>query len=227
MRARWTTMAGLVLVAGYAALLVGVAVTTESTLRRDDPGAPGDAVDRFIDAWGRSRRATFVTIGTFERRSEVTGAVISSEDVVAQRPPRRVHHQLGGVDGRDDDRLLVCPAPPPGEEDEPEPCRVGSPGRRSYEESVVRELQGLASIVGSVDEGKGPLYAVTEPAAGCFALDLRRPDPRAPFGLAATFCFDRATGAPVRTEVRYEGGISELVVVEEIRTTVSDADLEP
>lgn len=227
MRARWATIAGLVLVAGYAALLVGVAVTTDSTHRREDPGAPGAAVDRFIEAWGRSRRATFVTVGTFERRSEVTGAVISSEDVVAQRPPRRVHHQLGGVDGRDDDRLLVCPAPPTGEEDEPEPCRFGSPGRRSYEESVVRELQGLASIVGSVDEESSALYVVTEPAAGCFALDLRRPDPRAPFGVAATFCFDRATGAPVRTEVRYEGGISELVVVEEIRTTVSDADLEP
>ena len=216
-------MLGVALVAGYAALLV-VATLTTST---GDPAGGRDggptAAARFVEAWERSRRATYVTTGTFERRSEVTGAAIASEDVVAQRPPRRLHRQLGGVDGRNDDRLLVCPAPPPGQEDDPEPCRLGAPGGRSYDQSVRREVEGVRSVV----EGPDPLYAVTEAQDGCFALDLRRPDPRAPFGVGATFCFDEETGAPLRTEVRYEGGIRELVVVEEVRTEVRDADLEP
>lgn len=224
MRARWSTVAGVVLVAGYAGFLVWAAVTTTDGDARRDPATDADgAADRFVEAWERSRRATYVTVGTFERRSEVTGAAITSEDVVAQRPPRRLHRQLGGVDGRDDDRLLVCPAPPPGEEDDPQPCRLGTPGGRTYDESVAREVEGVRSIVRGLD----PLYGVSEPGAGCFRLDLRRPDPRAPFGVDATFCFDAETGAPVRTEVHHEGGIRELVVVDEVRSDVSDADLEP
>src|SRR5690606_23235860 len=124
-------------------------------------------------------RATFVTSGTYERRSAVTGAAIASEDVVAQRPPRRLHRQLGGVDGRDDDRLLVCPAPPPG--DEPAPCRLGAPGGPTYDESVARELEGLRSML----LGPDPLYAVELAEPGCYRLELRRPDPRAPFGIEA------------------------------------------
>lgn len=223
MRARWSTVAGLGLVAAYAALLVGVVVTTSDGDPGPDSVEGAGAPDRFVAAWERSRRATYVTIGTFERRSEVTGSAITSEDVVAQRPPRRLHRQLGGIDGRDDDRLLVCPAPPPGQEDDREPCRFGAPGGRTYEESVQREVEGLHSIVGGPD----PLYGVIELGEGCFVLDQRRPDPRAPFGVAATFCFDAATGAPLRTEVRYEGGIREIILVEEVREQVSDADLRP
>ena len=224
MRARWTTITGLVLVAAYAAALVAVTVTTASDGTDRTPEQPeAGAEERFIEAWARSRRSTYRTVGTFERRSEVTGAAITSEDVVAQRPPRRLHRQLGGIDGRDDDRLLVCPAPPPDQQDEAQPCRFGPPGGRTYAEAAQREVDGVRSVVGGGD----PLYEVTEPGEGCFALDLRRPDPRAPFGVAATFCFDEATGAPVRTEVRYEGGIRELVLVEEISASVSDEDLEP
>lgn len=213
---------GWVVVAAYAALLL---VTLVATPSRDRPvGEIGSrAAERFVEAWEQSRSATFVTTGTFERRSDVTGSVIASEDVVVQRPPRRIHRQLGGVEGRDEDRLLVCPAPPSGAEDEREPCRYGDPGGLTYAESVAREVAGLWSILG----GEDPLYDVEASGGGCFELDLRRADPRAPFGVGARFCFDEATGAPTRTEVRYEGGISETVVVEDIRTDVSDADLEP
>lgn len=214
--------AGWIAVGAYAALLLLTLIATPSSDRADGAG-PGRAAERFIDAWARSRSATFVTIGTFERRSEVTGSAIASEDVVAQRPPRRLHRQLGGVEGRDDDRLLVCPAPPTGSDEEREPCRFGARGRPTYAESVEREVEGVRSIVG----GDDPLYDVTIDDEGCFRLDLRRVDPRAPFGIAARFCFDPATGAPTRREVRYEGGISETVVVDEIRTDVSAADLEP
>ncbi len=226
MRARWTTAAAVALVAASAVLLGLVALDTESVdrsaLRRSAAG-DGAAAERFVEAWERSRSATYVAVGRFERRSQVTGASIASEDYVAQRPPRRIHRQMGGVEGRDDDRLLVCPAPPEGSEADAQPCRLGDAGGLDYEESVAREVAGVRSVVGGGDA----LYSVDQRDDGCFLLDLRRADPRAPFGLGATFCFDPATGAPIRTEVRYEGGISESLLVEEVRTEVGDADLEP
>src|SRR3546814_11247804 len=77
---------------------------------------------------------------------------------------------MGGVEGRDDERLLVCPAPPP--DSEPEPCRYGPAGGPTYAEATERELAGLRSLVGGTD----PLYGVTVDDAGCFHLELRRSD---------------------------------------------------
>lgn len=211
----------------YAALLVVVTVTAvgDHVDRRDLAPPSGDeaAAEQLVAAWERSRLATFVTSGTYERRSVVSGASIASEDVVAQRPPRRLHRQLGGVDGRDDDRLLVCPAPPPDEEDAAQPCRLGAPGGRTYAESVANEVDGLRSLV----TGPSPLYAVTAGRPGCFDLELVRIDPRAPFGVEASFCFDEETGAPAGSRVRHAEGVEEIVVVTDIRTDVTDADLEP
>jgi hypothetical protein len=216
-----------VAVLAYAGLLVGVAVTAA-----DDHGrrpatvtapADADAAERFLQARERSREATFVASGTYERHSQVTDASIASEDVVAQRPPRRLHRQLGGVEGRDDDRLLVCPAPRAGDEPDRSACRLGSPGGRTYAESVAEEVAGLRSLT----EGPTPLYTVVDGEPGCFDLDLVRVDPRAPFGVEASFCFDAATGAPAGNRVRHAGGIVEVVVVTDIRTDVTDADLTP
>lgn len=226
MRAGAGRAVGWVAVVAYAALLlvVGLAAWAEPDLDRSTaPEAETDAATHFVDAWERSRHATFVTTGTYERHSEVTGASLASEDVVAQRPPRRLHRQLGGVDGRDDDRIVVCPAPPAGEEDDPQPCRLGPAGGTGYEASVAREVEGLRSLL----LGDDPLYTVREPQPGCFDLDLVRVDPRAPFGVAASFCFDGATGAPVSRRVEHEGGITEVLAVTDIRRQVTDADLEP
>ncbi|MGV3759286.1 MAG: hypothetical protein ACO1PW_07040 [Actinomycetota bacterium] len=223
MRARPGPLVARLVVVAWAAVLGVVAV---AEIRAPDheraPEAPErDAAEALVEAWARSRRATFVTTGTCERRSEVTGAAIASEDVVAQRPPRRLHRQLGGVDGRDDDRLLVCPAPPPGED--PAPCQLGPPGGPTYEESVAREVEGLRTLL----LGPDPLYSVRVGDDGCFRLDLRRIDPRAPFGIEASLCFDAATGAPAGRRVVHEGGVEEVVVVTAIRTEVTEADLEP
>jgi hypothetical protein len=226
MRARPGAVVGGAVVIAYAALLLGVAVVEVRSPDRERPVAAqpeGDVAERLIAAWERSRLATFVTSGTYERRSDVSGAAIASEDVVAQRPPRRVHRQLGGVEGRDDDRLLVCPAPPAGQEDERQPCRLGRAGGRTYAEAVADEVAGLRSLL----QGPTPLYRVSQGAEGCFDLELVRIDPRAPFGVEASFCFDPATGAPAGSRVRHQGGIEEVVVVTDIRTDVRDADLEP
>jgi hypothetical protein len=215
-------------VLAYATLLLGVGIAEvrhdDRPLVDEDPALSDAAAERFVQAWERSRTATFVTTGTYERRSDVTGASVASEDVVVQRPPRRLHRQLGGVEGRDDDRLLVCPAPPAGEDEEDrEPCRLGAPGGRTYAEQVRDEVDGLRSLT----SGPDPLYGVTAGDEGCYDLELRRVDPRAPFGVEASFCFDAATGAPTRSRVRHEGGIVEVVVVTEIRTEVRDVDLVP
>lgn len=217
---------GWALVAAYAALLAVVSVQAidEPDLDRgadaavEDPAASAEA---FVEAWERSRTATFLTRGTYERHSEVTGATITSEDVVAQRPPRRIHRQLGGVDGRDDDRVIVCPAPPP--DQEPEPCRFGPAAGLGYEEDVAREVAGVRSLT----TGPDPLYRVTRSDPGCFDLDLLRVDPRAPFGVAASFCFDAETGAPSARRVEHEGGIVEVLTVTSISSAVAPEDLEP
>lgn len=218
---------GWAVVLTYAALLGGVALVTigddTDRSRLGPPVVDEDVAEQFVAAWERSRLATFVASGTYERRSVVSGASIASEDVVAQRPPRRLHRQLGGVDGRDDDRLIVCPAPPAGEEDEPAPCRLGEPGGRTYAESVANEVAGLRSLTTGAD----PLYIVTAGRPGCFDLELVRIDPRAPFGVEASFCFDEATGAPTGSRVRHAEGVEEVVVVTDIRTDVTDADLSP
>lgn len=223
MRARGGLVAGWVAVVAFALLLAVVGIEGARQQGRIDRSIP--TADRFIAAWETSRTATFLTSGTFERRSKVTGSRIASEDVLAQRPPQRLHRQLGGIEGRDDDRLLVCPAVPDDEGggDVAATCELGEPGGPTYAESVVAEVTGLRTLVGGAD----PLYTVGLDADGCFALDQTRVEPRAPFGRRARFCFDAATGAPAASRVEYDGGIVEVLVVTEIRAEVTDADLRP
>lgn len=225
MRARRGRILGWTVVVAYAGLLAWSSI---SALHTSDRGARAAAAaaaapQRFIDAWVRSREATFVAVGTYERHSGVSGATLSSEDVVAQRPPRRLHRQLGGVEGQDDGRLIVCPAPPAGAEEDAAPCQLGATGGESYADSVRRERAGLRSIL----LGDAPLYSVDEPRAGCFDLVQRRIDPRAPFGVRASFCFDGGSGAVRASRVHHEGGTVEVVVMAAIRTEVTDADLTP
>ena len=221
MRARRGLILGWVLVALYAASLVAVtAATDDGTLRPGDRSDDRDAVEDFVAAWERSRQATFVRSGTYERRSEQTGATITSEDVLAQRPPQRLHRQLGGVNGRDDRQAIVCPAEPDGESAE---CTLGRPAGPTYDEDVASEVAALRTLV----EGASPVYAVERVDDACFALAQLRAEPRAPFGRDARFCFDAATGAPTDSRVRYAGGIVEVVAVTELTGDVQDADLEP
>jgi hypothetical protein len=214
---------GGVLVAAYAALLLAVTVTTEDArLRPGDREDDEGAAQELIEAWERSRHATFVRTGTFERRSDVTGSVISSEDVLAQRPPQRLHRQLGGASGRDDRRLVACPGTPPGAE--PQPCSLGPPSGRTYDEDVVSEVAALHTLL----TGDAAVYAVGPGEdRGCYELVQLRVEPRAPFGREARFCFDEATGAPGSSRVAYEGGIVEVVAVTDIRAEVTDEDLRP
>ncbi len=217
-------MIGWLAVLAYAAALVAVTVTTpEGDLRPGDRAGEVDAVEELVAAWERSLRATFVRTGTFERRSESTGAVISSEDVLVQRPPRRLHRQLGGVDGRDDRRAILCPSLPAGaERDEPE-CSSTGPTLPSYEDDVQAEVAALRTLF----EGAAPVYAVERAGDGCFELAQLRAEPRARFGIEARFCFDEETGAPTNSRVHHAGGIVDVIAVTRVVDEVTEADLEP
>jgi hypothetical protein len=210
-------------VTGYATALILATITTrDGELRPGDRGDGTAAAEELIEAWERSRTATFVRTATFERRSRSTGAAITSEDFLAQRPPRRLHRQLGGVDGRDDRRSVLCPAPIDGSD--PLPCSFGDPVGPSYAEDVQAEVDGLRSLV----TGPDPVYAVAPgDPAGCFDLVQLRVEPRAPFGIEARLCFDDETGAPIDSRVEYAGGILEVIAVVDVRSEVTEADLQP
>ena len=216
MRARPGRLLGGLLVLGWAVALIAVVATTP---HRQPVDREPSAAQELLRAWERSRQATFVRSGTFERRRPATGAAITSEDVLAQRPPERLHRQLGSIEVRDGTTLTTCAAPIA--DQSPPPCRT-SESTRGYDAAVAAEVASLRSLV----TGEAPLYFVTR-AEGCFDLRQRRPDPRAPFGLEARFCFDGPTGAPIDSRVRYEGGVEEVITVLELRAEVTDADLRP
>ena len=221
MRARGGLVLGWLIVAIWViALLVAALTTSDGDLRPGDRERDADASEEFVDAWERSRQATFLRSGTFERRSAATGAAISSEDVLAQRPPQRLHRQLGGVEGRDDRREIACPATTSGESS---PCTFGAAVGDTYEQDVAEEVAALRTVV----QGPSPVYAVERGGDGCFELAQLRVEPRAPFGVDARFCFDATTGAPTDSRVEYAGGIVEVIAVTTVVGEVTDDDLEP
>ncbi len=224
MRARRSLVVGWIVVLAYAAALVTVTITTDDgELRPGDRGRDRGAAGELVVAWERSLRATFLRSGTFERRSESTGAVISSPDVLAQRPPQRLRRQLGGVDGRDDRRAILCPSAPDGDDGGRPRCSLTGPTLPSYEDDVETDVAALRTLV----QGPSPLYAVRRAGDECFDLAQQRVEPRAPFGVEARFCFDAETGAPIDSRVRYAGGIVEVVAVSRVTDAVRDADLQP
>jgi hypothetical protein len=214
------TIVGAVVVAAYLTLAAVVVVAEVTRSPTELPERAEAAADRFVVAWERARTGTFVVEGTVERSSEVTGARLTDAEVLAQRPPRRLLRAFGGVEGRDDDRRVLCPA---GAGERTEPCRTGPPGGPGYEDSVAAEVDALADLVG----GDDPVYDVVAHPDGCFDLALRRVEPRAPYGISATFCFDPTTGAPIGRRVAYEGGVEEVFTATEVRAEVTDADLDP
>ena len=216
-RRRWLGWGALGL---WVVLLVVVAVGSLDEHGRVERPPARTADDRFVAAWKRSREATYYAKGTFERHSDLTGSSIGSEDVVAQDPPRRLHRQMGGIEGRFDDRVLVCPSAP-GPDDPP--CQLGDPGGRTYAEDVAAEVASLRTLV----EGARRVYSVRDAGPGCFALDQRRSAAGVPFGVRSRYCFDDATGALVEATVTYAGGIDEHLLVRDLRSEVREADFVP
>ena len=209
------------LVAGLLAGAIGVAALAglgwpEGTEERaPELRESRAAAAAFLDAWRRSRRATWVVEARFER---VVGGrrTIILDMHMAQRPPDRVVVGPGAIDARRGGRRLACAA----REDGDLTCRDGGPAP-PYESEVDAELDLLEGYVAA-----GGLYAVADEPGGCFRLRLRRVILSPPYGQLARFCFDPATGAPVRTEIERIEGRDRTVAVR-VGARPTEEDLSP
>jgi hypothetical protein len=82
-------------------------------------------------------------------------------------------------------------------------------------------MRTLATYV----RGAGALYAVRD-EGNCFRLRLRLRVLSPPYGERARFCFDPATGAPVRSEIEKREGVDRTVAIS-VRARPTDDDLDP
>jgi hypothetical protein len=206
--------AGLVV----GAVLVGALAASDWPHHAEgDPAVEQPAAARaFLAAWRQSRNGTWAVDGTFER---VMGgrAVLTVAVHMAQRPPDLLRTGLGSVKAVQTGRRLACAADAGGVLH----CSDAGPAP-PYRDEVRSELAVLRTYV----VGPGRLYGVVADGADCFVLRLRGSYLTPPYGQRARFCFDDATGAPVRSEVeRFEA--TDRTVAVSVRARVSDADLDP
>lgn len=197
----------VVIIGGLAALAVAFA---------DESGSPPpSAADELVAAYARSRAGTFVVEAEF-RRTMADGRQLESAALVVQRPPDELRAQLGSASGRVGNRSLNCTALP---DDELSCAPSGEVA--PWDEMVGAEVANLQSyFVGDV-----PLYRAERLDPGCFGITQVAAIPDAPYGRRTTFCFDPATGALRRLELRREGGSVDLLRAVAIRPEVTDADL--
>lgn len=185
----------------------------------DDPGAGGPApadaaaAAALVAAWERSLTGSFTAVSSFERRL-AGGRRVSSEVVVAQRPPDRLVRDGAAATGRLGGRRVTCSAAG----GRPLGCTDGG-AAPAYEHDVARELAAVRRLVVGADAP----YAVTTQRGGCFGARLRVWSPAPAWGTAAVFCFDPATGAPSLTAITRPEGV-DRTVARDIRP-VGDADL--
>jgi hypothetical protein len=179
----------------------------------DDPDETAAAAAGFLEAWERSRTATYRSVSTFTRTT-ADGTTVSATSTLVQRPPDRLVAQGGAVAGWLDGERRRCDPTPDGVR-----CQtVDAEGGWAAE--VAADLAVLTGYV----TGPRPLYRVAVDAEGCFRLRLARAVLAPPYGTRARWCFDPATGAVTRLEVvRREA--TDVVVATEIDPEVTDADL--
>ena len=165
-------------------LVVGGLVATD-VLDRDEVVTGTEAEQAFVEAWQRSREASYAMEGRFERDKEGAGR-LESAVFEAQRPPDRLRRQFGGVEGMLDGQSIACTT------DEGGTFRCAPNGRAAdYDADVADEVARLESYV-STDP---PLYEVASDGGECFLLQQRVAVPEPPYGRRARICFDDDTGA--------------------------------
>ena len=182
------------LAAVIAGLLVGGAVTAVLVVGWSDKAdtVTGTAAARqFVTEWERSRRGTYHSEGTFERRM-TSGSTLRSHVETVQRPPDYLRVEFNGVDGVINGRRVICSNDPKGIAQ----CRQ-SGTRVDFEKELAGEMKNWTNyFIGSV-----PLYIVSTTGDGCFDLKLSRAYLLPPYGYHTRFCFDDATGAITYTKV--------------------------
>jgi hypothetical protein len=168
----------------------------------------------FMQAWELFRNATFVAQLRFERTVAGKDGSLVSDGTLVQRPPQRVVTGFGDQSSLFGDGAQTCELGADGTEVCAAP-RTSEP----YDVSVARELSTLSQYF----SGDTPLYRVDAPSPGCFRLFLYRSMALAPYGDAAQFCFDAATGAMTLFEKTTDGG-RDRVTATNVSAAVTDAD---
>ncbi|HUP75042.1 MAG TPA: hypothetical protein VM282_18505 [Acidimicrobiales bacterium] len=223
-RARSWVMVGLALLVGVAVGIGAVAVTgdggsdaVDQSDLADPSGLPAEhranAV-RFLDAWERFRNGTFVVDLRFERTVTGKDLPLVSDGILVQQPPRRIVRAFGNESSVFADAAQSC-------ELGTDATSLCAAARKT--EPYVVQVAGELSILSDYFSGDSPLYRVDAPTANCFRLFLYRAMPLPPYGDAAQFCFDNATGAMTLFETTTASG-SDRTTAERITTTVTEAD---
>ena len=180
------------------------------------PPESQEAAELFVAAWERKLRGTWVARSEFTRTT-ATRQTLSGEVHEAQRPPDRMRRGLGSVDARIGGRRIACAPTEAGEVQ----CRDGG-AAPAYDDEVAAELELLRGYV----YGRGRLYAVLAESASCFRLRLVQRILAPPYGDAARFCFQQATGAPLSAEIR-RGGTLDVTRAVDIRADPTPTDFAP
>ncbi|MDQ1403238.1 MAG: hypothetical protein QOG03_1554 [Actinomycetota bacterium] len=178
-------------------------------------GESPDAARAFLGQWRRSRLATWAIDASFERHT-ARGTTVTATAHRAQAPPDRVATGFGSVEAVVGGYHLDCSTDASGAQH----CTRGQRAQ-PYGSEVDAELTVLRTYV----LGAPPLYAVREETPGCYRLRLviaHYVSP--PYGQVATFCWDRVTHAPVRSEIHRAEG-ADLTVTSAIRSRPTTADL--
>jgi hypothetical protein len=177
--------------------------------------------EQFLQAYERSRRATWYITYDFSRRLR-NGGRLDLEQVALNRPPDYIRAGLGGLNGVVGGREVVCDLV-----DDREIC---APREQAvpFEDALVAELSELSDVVQPpakwyAVEG-GDETRVAGEAARCFTLRRVVNVPSPPYGDKAEYCFATADGAPLLNRVERREGTDQR----EARTVsrqVSDADI--
>ncbi|MDQ3944899.1 MAG: hypothetical protein M3357_07085 [Actinomycetota bacterium] len=177
--------------------------------------------EEFLDAYERSRRATWLITYDFTRRL-VNGGKLDLTVTYLNRPPDHLNIGLGGVSGRVGGRTVVC-----NEVEGRELCAPEGPVV-PFEEELASEISELRDVLQPpqkwyVVEGGG-VREVSGEDARCFGLrrvaDVRSP----PYGERAEYCFATGDGAPLLNRRERTQGIDQRVAVE-ITRQVGDAEV--
>lgn len=176
--------------------------------------------EEFIDAWERSRRATWSVEFDYQRRLGNRGR-LDLQIVEVNRPPDHLVAGHGGLNGRVEGREVVCDAV-----DGQEVCAPTGTAA-PFEEELAAQLSELRDALQppakwyAVEEGDARRVA-GEPAR-CFVLRRIATVPSPPYGDRAEYCF-ATDGAPLLTRIERRQG-TDTRVATEIRRTVTEADI--
>ena len=160
--------------------------------------------------------ATFVVDLRFERTVTGKDVPLVSAGILVQRPPRRIVRAFGNESSVVAEGAQTCELGV----DATSLCTAAHP-TDPYDVQVAKEL----TILSQYFSGDSPLYRVEAPTANCFRLFLYRAMPLPPYGDAAQFCFDNATGAMTLFESTTAAG-GDRTIAQGITTTVTEADFD-